>query len=270
MLRGYGSGSQTVTRFENLKWRVFSKNDDGSIDLISCIDSENELDSCKVGLNGSTGYNNGVLILNYICRKNYTNVQLQSKIKVRNINIEDIEKHFNPIAINIRDSFTNDGIQYDKPATYTGTRNYPILYNYENLNRLGTSEEYYENFVNRTYETTSTDGYTLRQKAYKLTANDNTPIPTPDEENSINNYINDSKVYEMLFGVSYDYWLSSRTICLNTNSVDFGLRKVKNNNLLWNKVFDDSGKMIDFGDAYPLTTEYGKVMITKKFISVWI
>ena len=36
------------------------------------------------------------------------------------------------------------------------------------------------------------------------------------------------------------------------------------------KVFDDSGKMIDFGDAYPITTEYGKNMITKKFISVWI
>jgi hypothetical protein len=36
------------------------------------------------------------------------------------------------------------------------------------------------------------------------------------------------------------------------------------------KVFGDSGKMIDFGDAYPLTTEYGKIMITKKFISVWI
>lgn len=36
------------------------------------------------------------------------------------------------------------------------------------------------------------------------------------------------------------------------------------------KVFDDSGKMIDFGDAYPITTEYGKIMITKKFISVWI
>ncbi len=36
------------------------------------------------------------------------------------------------------------------------------------------------------------------------------------------------------------------------------------------KVFDDSGKMIDFGDAYPITTEYGKIMITTKFISVWI
>ena len=36
------------------------------------------------------------------------------------------------------------------------------------------------------------------------------------------------------------------------------------------KVFDDSGKFIDFGDAYPIATEYGKIMITKKFINVWI
>lgn len=36
------------------------------------------------------------------------------------------------------------------------------------------------------------------------------------------------------------------------------------------KVFDESGKMIDFGDAYPIVTEYGKIMITKKFINVWI
>ena len=36
------------------------------------------------------------------------------------------------------------------------------------------------------------------------------------------------------------------------------------------KVFDGSGKIIDFGDAYPIVTEYGKIMITKKFINVWI
>ena len=36
------------------------------------------------------------------------------------------------------------------------------------------------------------------------------------------------------------------------------------------KVFDESRKIIDFGDAYPIVTEYGKIMITKKFINVWI
>ena len=36
------------------------------------------------------------------------------------------------------------------------------------------------------------------------------------------------------------------------------------------KVFDASGKCLDFGDAYPLTTEYGKRMITKQFINAWL
>ncbi len=36
------------------------------------------------------------------------------------------------------------------------------------------------------------------------------------------------------------------------------------------KVFDNTGKFLDFGDAYPITTESGKMMITKKFISAWV
>lgn len=36
------------------------------------------------------------------------------------------------------------------------------------------------------------------------------------------------------------------------------------------KVFDASGKCLDFGDTYPLTTEYGKRMITKQFINAWL
>ena len=36
------------------------------------------------------------------------------------------------------------------------------------------------------------------------------------------------------------------------------------------KVFDASGKCLDFGDAYPTVTEYGKIMITKQFINAWL
>lgn len=36
------------------------------------------------------------------------------------------------------------------------------------------------------------------------------------------------------------------------------------------KVFDASGKCLDFGYSYPTTTEHGKMMITKQFINVWI
>ena len=50
---------------------------------------------------------------------------------------------------------------------------------------------------------------------------------------------------------------------INTNGIS------KNINLLvkGRKVFNASGKCLDFGDAYPSTTEYGKMMITKQFIN---
>ena len=47
---------------------------------------------------------------------------------------------------------------------------------------------------------------------------------------------------------------------------------IRNINLIvkGRKVFDSTGKCVDFGDAYPMTTEHGKMMITKQFISVWM
>ena len=36
------------------------------------------------------------------------------------------------------------------------------------------------------------------------------------------------------------------------------------------QVFDNSGKSLDFGDAYPITTDHGKLMITKQFIKSWL
>ncbi len=36
------------------------------------------------------------------------------------------------------------------------------------------------------------------------------------------------------------------------------------------QIFDNSGKSLDFGDAYPITTDHGKLMITKQFIKSWL
>ena len=53
---------------------------------------------------------------------------------------------------------------------------------------------------------------------------------------------------------------------INTNGIS------KNINLLvkGRKVFNASGKCLDFDDAYPSTTEYSKMMITKQFINAWL
>ena len=36
------------------------------------------------------------------------------------------------------------------------------------------------------------------------------------------------------------------------------------------KVFGSSGKIVDFGTAYPIATEYGKRIITKEFMREWM
>ena len=36
------------------------------------------------------------------------------------------------------------------------------------------------------------------------------------------------------------------------------------------QIFDNSGKSLDFGDAYPITTDHGRLMITKQFIKAWL
>lgn len=36
------------------------------------------------------------------------------------------------------------------------------------------------------------------------------------------------------------------------------------------KVFGSSGKIVDFGTAYPIMTEHGKRIITKEFIKAWL
>ncbi len=36
------------------------------------------------------------------------------------------------------------------------------------------------------------------------------------------------------------------------------------------KVFNATGKCVDFGEAYPTTTDHGKMMITKQFINAWL
>ena len=49
-----------------------------------------------------------------------------------------------------------------------------------------------------------------------------------------------------------------------------GTIRLKNLIVRGRKVFNANGKSLDFGDAYPLATEYGKMMITKQFINEWL
>lgn len=72
---------------ENLRWKVFRKYDDGSIDIVS------DDTTSSLILDRSQGYNNGVFILNDIAKRLYS--KPSKGIYVRHINLEDIEYHLN-------------------------------------------------------------------------------------------------------------------------------------------------------------------------------
>lgn len=72
---------------ENLKWKVFRKYDDGSMDIVS------DDTTSRLILDRSQGYNNGVFILNDIAKRLYS--KPNKGIYARHINLEDIEYHLN-------------------------------------------------------------------------------------------------------------------------------------------------------------------------------
>ena len=60
-----GRGNNDIPQ-ENLKWKVFRKYDDGSMDIVS------DDTTSRLILDRSEGYNNGVFILNDIAKKLYS------------------------------------------------------------------------------------------------------------------------------------------------------------------------------------------------------
>ena len=70
--------------------------------------------------------------------------------------------------------------------------------------------------------------------------------------------------------ISKDVYNSDENYIVIMEINENGITKNINLMVKGRKVFDASGKCLDFGDAYPSTTEYGKMMITKQFINAWL
>ena len=66
----------------------------------------------------STGYNNGVYLLNDICKSRYGNASLGAT--ARSLNIEDIESRMNVTGIAARNAYKSGTVQYGTTRKYTG------------------------------------------------------------------------------------------------------------------------------------------------------
>ena len=214
------SDTQTIKQ-EDLKWRVLSINDDGTVDLISANPT-----SKKIYFQGALGYNNGVYLLNDISAKLYSNSSLGAT--ARSLNIEDIEKHMTEAGLNyIHEYSSSAGVAYGKTKTYTSHKYYPNLYEYENGSGINgaevkkdgieQSESYYSSPTTETYSQADSNGLTVTQKYYESSMN--------------SSYYDNSTFYNLIHKAGGgSYWLASRYVDAYTSIgavfAIFGLRRV--------------------------------------------
>ena len=198
---GYTS-TQTVKK-EDLNWRVLRKNDDGSIDLIG------DETSNSVYFSGSLGYNNGVYLLNDICKELYSNST--HHITARSVNLEDMEKWLTDSGKTARAGYTNSdrGKKYGETKEYKGSNSYaPDIYG----KTEDESANYYSEPTTNTYTPasgTATADNTLnaKQTYYYIPINQT-------------NYGDGAKV---LSSSNY-YWVAARYVGCYSSDANFGLR----------------------------------------------
>ena len=224
------SGSSTnpvegIAQDMTLKWRVMNINNDGSVDLISATPV-----TINISFQGSLGYNNGVLLLNDLCKTQYSNSTLE--VTARSIDLEDIEKKFNSTGIAARNAFTTSGLQYGDVKTYSGSSSYaPDIYDHVGKTTAEESKDYY---------TTPTTATSTQKGTLEIQQTDYGFQTQP-------NYFDDSTFHELIFGTGTYYWLATRSVNCQSNIAYFCLRYVNGSNLTGDRLFFSTNDAYDTG-----------------------
>ena len=228
-----GSNNNTsAIKQDSLKWRIMNIDASGRVDLIS-----EEPTSESVHFSGARGYNNGVYVINDICKSLYSNNSLG--ITARSLNLKDIEDHMNIDGKVAIDACTSSGgIQHGHTRTYgSGYNEYPNLYAEENGSGINTEtvktdgiDVNADGYTSPTTEDSSTaeEGLTVKQTYYYFS---NTP----------SSYFDDQEFYDMVFGTGTYYWLASRYAYCYSTYASFGLRDVGTSNLDGSSMLYSSG-----------------------------
>ena len=195
-------------------------------------------------MGGAKGYNNGVYILNDICKTLYSNKDLG--VIARSITIEDIEAGFNEAGKTARDDYNKYNSfsypQYGNTFTFTdaGELYYPVIYANENGSGIGVKKEDAETGIKTDGIGQSDPFYTTEDeliskpegKEIDEASNALTCKQTAYDIDVIEDYCKDVKFHEMIFGIDtgrfslYEYFLASRCVDFNADMGRFGLSVV--------------------------------------------
>ena len=257
------STAQTIDgTYDPTTWKIMEVDENGNITKLLGIGSRG------VRFTRTTGYNNGVYLLNDICKSRYGNASLGAT--ARSLNIEDIESRMNATGIAARNAYKVGTTQYGTTKKYRGSNaGYPALYEQEkyagvhrdaqgNLVEVsdvadgtqvitGSVDTTAQSKMNPNGKSVSDDIYTTLPETSETTGPSKTNLTCTQTyyyfSNTPSSYFDDTNFHSMIFGTGTNFWLASRYVNCHSNysCANFGLRNVYNSSLDGGSLFDSDG-----------------------------
>ena len=246
--------AQTIDdKYDPKVWKIMEVDENGNITKLFGVPSRSQ---STVSFGGSTGYNNGVYLLNDICRTRYGNASLGAT--ARSLTIEDIESRMNSKGIAARNAYKAGTVQYGTTRKYTYTH-YPALYAQEKYSGVdvsdvtdgtqvitGSVDTTAQSKMNPSGKTQSEDVYTAATTDTSKTASTTLTCTQTSYYfySTLSSYFDDSNFYNMIFGTGTYFWLASRYVGCGSDgsSARFGLRHVASSTLTGNALFYSSSR----------------------------
>ena len=259
---GYSSSQTIDGTYDPTTWKIMEVDENGNVTKLFGVPSSSQ---GSVYFNGSKGYNNGVYLLNDICKSRYGNASLGAT--ARSLNIEDIESRMNATGIAARNGYKSGTTQYGTTKTFTGSNaQYPAIYAQEKYSGVDVSDvtagsQVIAGEVNATAQARmnpngksgSDNIYTTLPETSETTGPSKTNLTCTQTfwgGSQSSSYFDDSNFYSMIFGTGRSFWLASRYVYCNSiySYADFGLRRVDDSYLSGYSMFYSYGDNNNYYD----------------------
>ena len=248
---GYDNAQTIDGTYDPTAWKIMEVDENGNVTKLFGVPSSSQ---SVVWFYGSREYNNGVYLLNDICKSRYGNASLGAT--ARSLNIEDIESRMNSNGIAARNGYKSGTTQYGTTKTFTGSNaQYPAIYAQEKYSGIevsdvadgtqvitGSVDATAQAKMNPSGKSGSDDIYTTLPETSETTGPSKTNLTctqTYYEGSQSSSYFDDTNFHSMIFGTGTEFWLASRYVdCYSSNSyASFGLRIVISSYLNGNNLF---------------------------------
>ncbi len=257
--------AQTIDgTYDPTTWKIMEVDENGNVTKLFGVPNSSQ---SRVGFGNSTGYNNGVYLLNDICKSRYGNASLGAT--ARSLTIEDIESKMNSTGIAARNGYKSGTTQYGTTKTFTGSNaKYPAIYAQEKYSGVdvsdvtagsqiiaGSVDATAQAKMNPSGKSGSDDIYTTLPEKSETTGPSKTNLTCTQTYYNVSqssSYYDDTNFYNMIFGTGTgtSFWLASRYVnCSSSYSYAFfGLRNVFSSYLNGDNLFFSNGNSIGYSN----------------------